>query len=93
MSEERIEPGAPKKGHPGYKNKGGIYVAPVEKEAKSISNEALAERMANSDRTPATDALEKKVGKKRAKKMIDEAERAWGIPEKGFKGFIKRRLS
>lgn len=85
-------PGAPRRGHPSL-NYQSIYVAPDEKKAKSLSNDALAERMSGARDPKATKELIEKVGEKRAKKMIDEAERAWGIPEKGIKGFIKRKLS
>lgn len=88
---DSLGPGAPRRGHPAYKNSGGVYVSPTEKEAHLLSTPALSEKLSGRP-GDATKALIEKVGEKRARKMIEEAERAWGIPEKGLKGFIKRRL-
>lgn len=90
-SSDSLGPGAPKKGHPAYKNSGGVYVSDTEKQAHLLSSPALSEVLSGRP-GEAMKLLEEKVGKKRAEKMIKEAERAWGIPEKGFKGFIKRKL-
>lgn len=81
-----------KKGHPAWNNK-SIYVAQQQGNDKSLSEMALAETLQNSRDAAAMRILEERVGPKKAKKMVDEAARAWGLPEPGFKGWIKRRLS
>lgn len=100
---EPLGPGAPTKGHPSMKRAGGFYVNQTHRDSQSLSYLAMQEGLSSNPREgmkdkdgnplpSPTDELIEKVGKKKARKMIEEAERAWGIPEKGLKGFIKRRL-
>ena len=99
IAESASPGGTPTKGHPSVKRAGGIYVDSKHKDAQSLSYLAMQEGMSEGKRgkdgneiTPKFDELVQKVGKSRARKMVKEAERAWGIPESGLTGWLKRRL-
>lgn len=89
---KNIKGGTPTKGHPSTGRRGSIYVDPENKKNRRLAQGGMQERLAGFRDSEDYQELVKKVGEKKAKKMVDEMQESWGIPVTGMKAWIKRKL-